>query len=86
MKNTTGKKVVPCRGCGAPIFFEQGMPWFAKRVPILVEIDYQTLQPAAASGPQYQKTTGYVSHFVNCPKAEQFSGAKREEKRDNANG
>lgn len=54
------RKIVKCKGCGAEIFFEQGVPWFAKKVPVLRQ------QPESA----------YVSHFINCPKASQFSGAK----------
>lgn len=69
------RKIVKCKGCGADIFFEQGIPWYAKRVPILVEIG-----PANVELLTPQKTTGYVSHFVNCPKAAEFSRKKGEQK------
>ena len=66
----TERKIVKCKGCGADIFFQDGTPWFAKRVPILVMVD------DALVGKAEMKTTGYVSHFINCPKANHFSGSK----------
>jgi len=60
------RKIVKCKGCGAPIFFEQGTPWYAKAVPVL----------EVGPNGEYVKDTAYVSHFINCPKASQFSGSK----------
>jgi hypothetical protein len=62
------KNIVNCKGCGAGMFFEGGVPWYYKKVPILLEIDTST----------FKRTSGYVSHFINCPKASQFSKAGEE--------
>jgi hypothetical protein len=77
--------VTKCKGCGLPIFFKDGTPWYAKKVPVLIEIDYQTLQPAAAGGPKFKRTKAYVSHFVNCPDASRFSGGNKR-KEDSKDG
>jgi hypothetical protein len=61
------KQTVPCKGCGMPVFFEQGVPWYGKKVPILVRLP----------GGEYIKDAGYVSHFINCKKANDFSGSKK---------
>lgn len=65
------RKIVKCRGCGADIFFEHGVPWYARKVPVLIENDHP-------NGPGSAKTSGYVSHFINCPKASEFSKQKTE--------
>lgn len=72
MAKVEGFETTKCRGCGAEIFFAFGVPWFAKRVPILVEMG-----PANVALLTPQKTTGWVSHFVNCPNAGEFSGSKK---------
>ena len=72
------RKIVKCKGCGAPIFFEDGIPWYGKRVAVLVET-------AAISSPangievpaQKYRVSAYVSHFVNCPKVGEFSRGKK---------
>lgn len=68
MKDTEiDSKTVQCKGCGAPIFFEQGTPWYAKKVPVLVRLP----------GGEMIKDSGYVSHFINCPNAAEFSHTKK---------
>lgn len=66
------RKIVECKGCGAKIFFEHGVPWYAKPVPILV-----THVDGVPMGNVSIKQTGFVSHFVNCPKANDFSRSKK---------
>jgi len=61
-------KITKCKRCGADIFFDHGIPWYAKPVPILV-----THIDDVPMGNVSIKQTGYVSHFVNCPKANEFS-------------
>jgi hypothetical protein len=60
--------IVKCKGCGMPIFFEGGIPYYAKAVPVMLI--------TAPDGIEL-KTRGYVSHFVNCPKAKEFSQDKK---------
>lgn len=71
------RKIVKCKGCGADIFFEQGVPWFAKKVPVLRQ---QPVSVHHQEGAKLEfinvKESAYVSHFINCPKASQFSGSK----------
>ena len=62
------RKIVKCKGCGADIFFEGGIPWYAKKVPVL------HLSGPDEGGPT--RLSAYVSHFVNCPKANDFSKSK----------
>ena len=76
------RKIVKCKGCGMDIFFEHGVPWFAKRVPILIEKVKEKNDDGTATM-EYVKDLGHVSHFVNCPKAGQFSRDKKAEARDN---
>jgi hypothetical protein len=64
-------KIVKCKGCGADIFFEQGVPWYAKKVPVLIGV------PNISGVDDQIKTSAYVSHFVNCPKANEFSKGKK---------
>jgi hypothetical protein len=74
-----GNNVVKCKGCGTDIFFEFGIPWYAKKVPVIV--------PIAATDKVFKdapmKTSGYVSHFINCPAANKFSRDKNQPKREN---
>jgi len=65
-------KIKKCKGCGAPIFFAGGMPWYAKRVPILVEEQVENTEHGTRII-SHRRETGYVSHFVNCQKASDFS-------------
>ncbi len=59
--------IVKCKGCRMPIFFEGGTPYYAKAVPVLV---------TDQNGNEL-KTRGYVSHFVNCTKPEEFIQAQK---------
>jgi hypothetical protein len=54
------KRIVLCKGCGMEIFFQDGIPLYAKKVPINMDGNSFTQR-------------GYVSHFVNCPKASEFT-------------
>ena len=85
------RKIVKCKGCGADIFFDQGVPWYAKKVPVLIEkvvydlnvklegiVTNDPVVTAKGGGDPrpriiFEKTSGYVSHFINCPKASSFS-------------
>lgn len=75
--HTKGKMITKCKGCGALIFFQDGKPWYARQVPVLqLNQDGSTTQSRA-----------YVSHFVNCPNAADFSGkGKADEKRNHERG
>ena len=66
------RKIVKCKGCGADIFFEQGIPWFSKNVPIMREVDEKIAHERGFA----PKETGYVSHFINCSHANDFSKGK----------
>lgn len=69
------RKIVKCKGCGADIFFLQGIPWYAKKVPVLIE-EGPNNEPGIGPVVKYTRTTGYliaVSHFINCRKAADFS-------------
>jgi hypothetical protein len=69
------RKIVKCKGCGADIFFENGVPWWAKKVPVLVAQGFIVHRPEGAAMEQSEKKVmGYVSHFINCPAASSFSG------------
>lgn len=78
MAKVEGFETTKCRGCGAEIFFAFGVPWYAKNVPVLVEQDFIVHRPEGAVMEKSQKKiSGYVSHFVNCPNAGEFSGSKK---------
>ncbi len=64
-------KITKCKGCGMPIFFQDGKPWYAKQVPFLITYPNDTKV----------QLKGYVSRFINCPKANQFSIKKSRKKR-----
>ena len=72
------KRITKCKGCGMPIFFLRGKPWYARKVPIVVE---KSLSVNEYNGKLEEIadfiTTGYVSHFINCPKAKEFSKEKK---------
>jgi hypothetical protein len=72
------RKIVECKGCGAKMFFEHGIPWYAKRVPILVQ-KVKTMNDDGTATMEYVKDIGHVSHFVNCPKVGEFSASKKKE-------
>lgn len=88
IKQIMGHDVVACRGCGAPIFFSGKTPYYARKVKVLLP---EGSDPHSECGPF--EAMGYISHFVNCPKAssfnkgskpaEQTTVVKREETGDN---
>jgi hypothetical protein len=67
MPNEPVRNITKCKGCGAPIFFEQNVPWYARAVPVL----------EVGPNGEWIKGTAYVSHFINCPKADSFSKTKK---------
>lgn len=58
-KNTL--PVVECK-CGQKMFFHDGTPWNYHRSPVLMRIEGKPV-----------KTRAFVSHFVTCPNASEFS-------------
>jgi hypothetical protein len=84
-KEAEAMKTTPCKGCGKPIVYieilkKDGTPGLVPldpRPPVYaVTIDDQDGQPV--SGVRLPRA--FVSHFATCPKAGQFSGAKRKAK------
>jgi len=67
------RKIVKCRGCGADIFFAHGVPFYAKKVPVLVQTAAINMESCGSIPAEEYKVMGYVSHFINCPYANQFS-------------
>lgn len=70
-------KITKCKGCGMPIFFRNGTPYYAKKVPVLIKVDGQ--EPGSGND-WYMEKRAYVSHFINCPNASDFT------KRGESNG
>ena len=73
----------PCNGCGAPIVWArlEGEPgkWIPlDPKPAVYRVIWQETG-AYASRANGGEFTGMVSHFVTCPKASEFSRAKRGE-------
>jgi hypothetical protein len=75
-------KTAPCKGCGKPIVFvaavgvegKRGLHPLDPRPPVyVITVWDQDGTPTEA----IRMNTAYVSHFATCPKAGQFSGAKR---------
>jgi hypothetical protein len=83
MKTVNGHNVTQCKGCGADIFFSNGTPYYARLVPVMIRVSEFNPEVKDADVLMEVRVSGYVSHFVNCKNANQFSRDKKTEARDN---
>jgi hypothetical protein len=76
-------ETVKCEGCGEEIFFVtpvngKRVPINRKRVPVYFKLEDDERHPPDS----WIKKTAYLSHFVTCPKRDQFSKKKVSKKED----
>jgi hypothetical protein len=72
--------IVKCSGCGKEIVFivpinGKKVPIDIKRVPVYFKIPEEDT-PERPAG-EWEKRSGHLSHFITCPKREQFSKGRR---------
>lgn len=60
-------RVVPCRGCEAPMFFVEGPR--GKLMPVNAESTTIVVQ---GSDGRWRIVKGHVPHHITCPNSEQF--------------
>lgn len=67
-----------CKACGKPLIWavtERGA-----RIPLDAQTQvYRVVEKAVGAPDAIKATDCYVSHFLTCPKASQFSGTKKAE-------
>lgn len=65
-------RVVPCRGCAAPMFFVEGPN--GRAMP--VDAGPTTVAVQGSDG-RWRIVKGHVPHHITCPKSDQFRRPRR---------